>query len=356
MHLRRPTKAFASFRRSSQTAFDRIRVMESVPRPRPTTNPYNKMLSAAVSADRRLEHQHFSWRAALFSGYEVFHWHWPEAALSGISRWRIAGKHIAMAALIIKHRLARIAVVRTVHNIELPDTNRVALWLLRTIERGTTLRIVLNEHTDLARGQASVLILHGHYCDWFADLPREERIRGRIGYFGAIRRYKGVSALLDAYQAVASTDESASLRIGGKPSTPEIGDSIRTALAELPRAEGTLAFLSDAELVELATASQVVVLPYRHMHNSGSVLAALSLNRPVLVPRTPTNEALGREVGPKWVLMFDGDLDAEDIRRALNATSQLDPGSAPDLSKRDWAHVGEQHAQAYCHALQLRRR
>ena len=40
-----------------------------------------------------------------------------------------------------------------------------------------------------------------------------------------------------------------------------------------------------------------MVLPYRQMHNSGAVLAALSLDRPVLVPATD-QRGLGAEVGP----------------------------------------------------------
>ena len=59
--------------------------------------------------------------------------------------------------------------------------------------------------------------------------------------------------------------------------------------------------------------SELVVLPYHQMHNSGSVLAALSLDRSVLVPDSEFNRSLAEEVGPGWVVTYDGDLTAESI-------------------------------------------
>ena len=50
------------------------------------------------------------------------------------------------------------------------------------------------------------------------------------------------------------------------------------------------------------------MLPYRHMHNSGAALTALSLDRPVLVPETDVNRDLARETGPGWVVTFAGEL------------------------------------------------
>lgn len=332
-----------------------IRAMQSVPAPRVTTNPYNKLLDASLASSAEVQHQQFTWRGALLGRYDVFHWHWPEAALDGSTWWKVAAKHLLLGALIARHRMSRVAVVRTVHNLGLPDTNRVARLLLKAIDRGTTLRITLNEETRLPEGQSYELIPHGHYRDWFASFSREEPVPGRVGYFGNIRRYKSIDALLDAYEQACQTDQTVSLRVGGRPSSSELLDSVALRFSTLPRAEAKLEFLSDEELVSLASASQVVVLPYRFMHNSGSALAALSLDRPVLVPRNPTNEALAREVGEGWVLMYDGDLDAADLLDALAQTGDRDRNQVPDLSARDWDDAGSRYAAAYRRAWGLRR-
>lgn len=332
-----------------------LRVMQSLGAPRPTTNPYNKQLDDALAAAPGIQHLHFSWRTALFGRYDAFHWHWPEAKLHGSSWWKSLGKFALTSALVLRHSLStRIATVRTVHNIELPDDTPARLWLLRRIDNMTDFRIVINRTTPLAPGTPHSVILHGHYRDWYAPLPRAERIPGRIGSFGGVRRYKGLDSLVDAYAAAHAIDSDLSLRIGGRPSSAGLGDELRAIAASLPGVSLHLEFLSDEQLVELATSSELVVLAYRFMHNSGSVLAALSLDRPVLVPRNAANEALADEVGSAWVLMYDEELGGDDLLDAHRRVADLT--GSPDLSHRDWADAGAAHVRAFREAVAVKRR
>lgn len=333
-----------------------LRVMQSFGAPRTTTNPYITMLDASLAATPGIEHVRFSWRQALWGRYDVFHWHWPEVKLHGGSALSSVAKYALTALLAMRHAVSRrTAVVRTVHNLELPDDNAARVWLLRRIERQADHRIVLNETTDLPAGTSKSVILHGHYRDWYAPQPRAARVRGRLGTFGGVRRYKGVAGFVDAYAAAVAHDPTLSMTVGGKASTPELAADLQARVEGVPGVELRLEFLTDAELVELVTASELVVLAYRFMHNSGSVLAALSLDRPVLVPRNAPNEALADEVGPEWVQMYDGEVDADDLRRALQAVRAVD-GGRPDLSRREWADAGAAHAAVYRTAVQDRRR
>jgi glycosyltransferase involved in cell wall biosynthesis len=332
-----------------------IRVMQSFGAPRVTTNPYITMLDQALAASDEVEHLRFSWKRALLGRYDVFHWHWPEVKLHAGSSVSAFGKYVLATLLSLRHSFSRrIAVVRTVHNLELPDDNAARLWLLRRIEHQADHRIVLNETTLLPEGTARTVILHGHYRDWYRPQPRAERVPGRLGTFGGVRRYKGVSGFVDAYAEAVTRDDDLSMVIGGKASTQELADDLRARVDGLPGVTLQLAFLSDAELVELVTASELVVLAYRFMHNSGSVLAALSLDRPVLVPRNEPNEALAAEVGPEWVQMYDGEVDGQALTDALREVRAI-TSERPDLSRREWADAGAAHASAYRAALRGRR-
>lgn len=332
----------------------RVRVMQALGVPLPTTNPYNKMLDEALGNTEGLEHVRFSWREALFGKYDAFHWHWPEVKMHGSTWWKSAGKYLLTALLALRHRFSRkIAVVRTVHNIELPDDNAVRLWLLRFIDKHTDYRIVINTTTELPPGTPHSLILHGHYKDWYAEYPAAEKIPGRLGTFGGVRRYKGVNSLVDAYAGAVEIEPQLSLYIGGRPSTEELADDLRQRTKDLPEVILKLEFLSDAELVELATSSQLVVLAYRFMHNSGSVLAALSLDRPVLVPRNAPNEALAEEVGEDWVIMYDDELDADTLVEAWRKASRIT--GSPDMSRRDWADAGRAHRDAFRAGVAVKR-
>lgn len=332
-----------------------IRVMQSFGAPRVTTNPYITMLDTALASTDGIEHLRFSWREALLGRYDVFHWHWPEVKLHGGSAISSVGKYALTAMLALRHGLSRrIAVVRTVHNLDLPDDNAARLWLLRRIDRQADHRIVLNATTPLPPGTAQTLILHGHYRDWYGRERRAEREPGRFGTFGGVRRYKGVSGFVDAYAEAVEIDPQISMIIGGKASSPELADDLRARVADLPGVVLQLEFLTDAELVQLVTGSELIVLAYRFMHNSGSVLAALSLDRPVLVPRNAPNEALAAEVGAEWVQMYDDDLDGEGLLRARDAVREI-TAARPDLSRREWDDAGTAHAAAYRAALHARR-
>jgi beta-1,4-mannosyltransferase len=329
--------------------------MQSFRAPRPTTNPYITMLDQSLREELGDGHRRFDWREALLTRYDVFHWHWPEGKLEGTRWWKAAGKHVLVLALVLKHRLTGVAVTRTVHNVKLPDVPRVSRWLLQLIDRFTDHRIVLNETTVLPISQSRSVIVHADYQQWYARYQASEIVRGRVGAFGAVRRYKSLDALLLAYSGAVTQRPDLSLRIGGRPSTDELRSGIENDVAQLPGAAATLRFITDEELVELVTSCQLVVLAYRFMHNSGSVLAALSLGRPVLVPRNDVNEALADEVGHDWVHVFDGDLDADALLRALAATEDLAPGSMPDLSGRGWKKTGSDHRAAYETAIRRRR-
>lgn len=332
-----------------------IRVMQSFRIPRVTTNPYITMLDRALEETISIEHLRFDWRTAIFGRYEVFHWHWPEGKLHGAKWWKTFGKHLLVVAIVLRHRLTGIAVVRTVHNVALPDVNLLSRWVLLAIDRTTDFRIVLNETTPLRSDQPHALILHGDYRSWFSPYTPSPIVSHRIGYFGGIRRYKSVDSLVSAFADAVRSNPSLSLRIGGRPSSDAIADSLTRRMGSVPNAQLELGFLSDDQLVDLVTSSQLIVLAYTFMHNSGSVLAALSLGRPVLVPRNAANQALAEEVGAQWVLMFDGELSSPQLSAAVEASRASADHSGPDLSRRGWSDAGEAHARAYQFALSERR-
>jgi beta-1,4-mannosyltransferase len=109
------------------------------------------------------------------------------------------------------------------------------------------------------------------------------------------------------------------------------------ATADDSRLRVTERFLDDDELARVIRAADHVVLPYRRVLNSGSALLALTLGRPVLLPRTPTFEALRTRLGAGWVSLFDAPLQAAEL-----AAAAVPAEEAPDLSWCDWERVSEQ--------------
>ena len=112
-----------------------------------------------------------------------------------------------------------------------------------------------------------------------------------------------------------------------------------------------LEFVDDDVLVREISAASLVVLPYAEMHNSGAALVALSLDRPIVVPRTPSNTALADEVGHAWVRQYDGELTEDVLMSALSAADAVGSDERPKLEGRDWDSIGRQHRDVYQDAI-----
>lgn len=328
-------------------------VMESLTRLRPTTNPYLVQLCEALRDTPGIDLSFFSWKRAILGRLDVFHVHWPELLVGGHRLSGRVARRLLTAAFLVRVRLSRVAVVRTLHNLERPsDTSKIDLALLKMLDRLTTLTITLNDDTPVPDGHARRTILHGHYRDWFTPHLAPAAIKGRMGYVGLIRRYKGVEQLIDAFRALDA--DGSTLSVAGRPSTNDLEAELVALAADDERIEFLFRFLDDAELVARIAEAEFIVLPYRHMHNSGTALAALSVGRPILVPDNEVNRALATEVGEYWVHLFDGDLTDTDLARVRAAIS-VGTHDSPDLSQRDWSTVGAAHSEAFHAAFALRR-
>lgn len=329
---------------------ERIRVLESFAEPRGTTNPYVKMLASAVQAQPGVELLYFSWRTALIGRYDVFHVHWPEMLMGGHRPLGRGVRRTLTTLLCLRLLLTRTPVVRTWHNLHRPSgLARIDHLLLHVFDRLTVLRIRLNDSGPMPVDSPFVTILHGDYRDWYASFPQPEAHPGRSVFVGLIRRYKGVEQLLEAFEGVQDPD--LSLYVAGHPSTEELRGVVSDLVRSDARVTASLQFLDDGEYVAAVAGAELVVLPYRHMHNSGSVLAALSLGRPVLVPDNEVNRRLADEVGPGWVHLYQDEIDSGDLVAAFASMRRTPLTGSPDLSLRTWEATGVEHVRAFRRAL-----
>lgn len=325
-----------------------VRVLQSFKQPGPQTNPYIAQLLESLSATDGVQVHCFSWRHAVMGGYDVFHAHWPESLIEQRGVVSTYGRRAIYAFVLLRLWMQGIPVVRTVHNLELPQG---VSWfdrrLLLATERLTRVRIVLNEFTPVSSDSISVLIEHGHYRSWFAPYFRPDPVAGRVLFFGKIRRYKNVEGLVAAFRAMPEVVPAPNLHVVGDPSTPQLAESLRSIADGDERIQLRFGHISDTELVKEVGEASIVVLPYPEMHNSGSVLAALSMSRPVLVPDNEFNRALGDEVGVPWVFRYPGVLTSTHLRDVLERISARNLEGDPDLKQREWDTAGQRHLDAY---------
>ncbi|RME68111.1 MAG: glycosyltransferase [Verrucomicrobia bacterium] len=142
---------------------------------------------------------------------------------------------------------------------------------------------------NLSRGEARAAL----------SLPENARV---FLFFGAIRRYKGVPDLIDAFRRLPHAD--ARLVIAGKPWDTALHREIAATTARDRRIQIHAEFVPDDKVQVYLNACDAVVLPYRDYLTSGAVVLAMSFARACIVPaRGSMAEALGPEGG----LFYDPD-------------------------------------------------
>lgn len=323
---------------------ERIRVLHVLPAPDGTTQYVDHMIGGAPPEIRILT---FSWPRAILGAYDVLHVHWPEFLVRQRTPVGRFVKVLLAYALLLRLELTETPVVRTAHNIAPHESgDRLERAFLDALDRRTALWIRLNSTTPLPPGVRSATIPHGHYRSVFPPDPGTGPEPGRLVQFGLIRRYKGIERLLDVFRAV--NDPAMRLTIVGKSQDTALADHVAAVAAADDHIEARLEFVPDDVLAREVRRAELVVLPYQEMHNSGAALLALSLDRPVLVPRSAATDDLAREVGEGWVIMFDDMLQPADLLRAIAvARMTRGRGTRPHLDARDWEQIGRSHAAAY---------
>nr|WP_246306501.1 glycosyltransferase [Herbiconiux flava] len=289
----------------------------------------------------------FDWKNALHGHYDVLHIHWPEFLVRGVSKRDALLSLVRLPRLLRKLKRDRIGVVRTLHNLTPHESGHpLEARLTAALDGRVHKYIALNPVTTI-NGESPELILHGDYVERFSVHPRAVQQPGRVLYFGLVRPYKGIDTLIDRFAEIDTPG--LSLRIVGRPNSDAMRRLVLQAEADDPRVSARLEFVADKEMVAEVTAAQLIVLPYREMHNSGILLVALSLGRPVLTLDTPVNRSISQEVGPGWIWFYTGELSSEIIEGTLEEVAALDrPGDAhPTFDSRDWASVGRKHGDVY---------
>jgi len=350
--------------RSAMRATKELRVLAW---PIDPLNPYTASLYAQMEDDASIEA--FS-VGSLRRRHDIWHIHWPEALLNIRNPVLAAVKIAAFLGMIDSVRLRGGKIVWTVHNLNAHDNlhpRLEALFYRRFIPRvdgvislsETGLAMAYEKFSRL-RSLPAAIIRHGHYRDRY--LPCADDARSSLGipgnarvilFFGEVRAYKNVDALVRAFRDVADTN--ARLLVAGRPKSPASGESVMKEAAPDPRVQLSLSFIEPERVGGYFKAADLVVLPYRHILNSGAALLALSFNRPVLVPDLGSMSDLRNDFGGSWVRMYSGEIDAAKLTSALAWAAQPRPALCPMPTDYLWNTIRAQTLEFYREVLGARR-
>ena len=155
---------------------------------------------------------------------------------------------------------------------------------------------------------------------------------------GALRAYKGVEVLLDAFSAVHAAIAEARLIVAGRTGQQGVGRFVwlRPGVLVMPR------YIDDSTIQYLLRAADFGVFAFRRVMVSSSVLLAETFGLPVIVPDLPTLREMVQP-GHNGLLYPAGDVDA--LACALFGAiglsgadrAALGRGALEDIRRRDWS-------------------
>jgi len=310
-------------------------------------NPYNSLLYSALNnlGVNVIEAKRVANNP--FIPFDILHLHWPEYPLSEGLPKLITGL-IRVFALTLLAKMRGAKVVWTVHNLRPHERRWPKLeplfykWLVTVVDGAIFLSkrtAALVREDPLLRPllhKPWVVIPHGHYRDAYPSPPSREKAREQLGlddgarvllFFGQMRPYKGIEQLMEAFRCVRDPD--VRLLIAGKPSSPAYAECLRNRATEDHRIVFLPGFFAEREVPVFFAACDVVVLPYTSILNSGSVLLALSFEKPVLAARLGSLPEIAKGLEEGWVMLYDPPLTGEHLRKRL-----LTPPGSKELLER----------------------
>jgi beta-1,4-mannosyltransferase len=271
-------------------------------------------------------------------GWRILHLHWvfgfsfPWAGRNG--RWPA---QLWFGLILLTCRAIGLRIVWTAHNA-LPHDQVFANDLLgrRWLIRASSLVIA---HDARALEQLSGLGLAPRRAEVIAPGPfsppvSQDRVPPgsrkppwTLLFFGNVLPYKGVEDLLTA---VADLDRTVRLRVMVAGACPD--SALREHLHELAGASDgrvvpRLARVPDSEVAPLLASCDAVVLPYRNVTTSSTVLLALEHGCPVLVPDLPAFRDLAGEGIRRYPPGVDG------LRAELIEFASLSPDALARASR-----------------------
>jgi beta-1,4-mannosyltransferase len=188
---------------------------------------------------------------------------------------------------------------------------------------------------------------HGSYFEYYLNIVSKTEARDKLNlspneivflFFGQIRKYKGVLDLIESFKELKYPD--VKLMIAGMPLNNDIRNSIIEKINDQDKFEYFLEFIPDNEVQYFFNACDIVVLPYKKILTSGSVLLALSFGSFILAPSIGNiteimDERIGYFYNPNYKIT------ALDLERAiLNYKKNYEKKVALEISQKfSWQNI-----------------
>ena len=224
---------------------------------------------------------------ARFSGISVFHFH-------------IFYTNILVLLNVLLVKLLFGKVVLTIHDVTSFSSNKDSRYINSLMYKLTDLILTHNQFSkdEVVKINASLkgiihIVPHGNYTPFITLQKDKKKSREYLGlpknkkillFFGMIKKVKGLDVLLESLAKVVHLDSDIVLLIAGSPWENDFEFS-EEIIRDRNLSQHIILhkrFISHDDVEHYYCASDLVVLPYKKIYQSGVLMMALSYGKPVL--------------------------------------------------------------------------
>ena len=271
-------------------------------------------------------------------------------------------------------KLFRRKLILTVHDVgslagHVTGKRMVTGWIYRLADR-----VIVHNNVSMRELIANrvppeiiTIIPHGHFLESAIEMPPKETARRRLEiepsakvvlFFGQIKDTKGLDLLIEALPAVANEVPEVLLLIAGRPWKTSFSrfDELIEKLNVRARCRLHIGFVPIDKVGDFYAAADLVALPYRRIYQSGVLLMAMTLARPVVVSDLAGMTEIVSDGENGYVFRQESKEGlAKVLVRALQdeAGSRLLTERALDYIREhhDWDQIGRSTAKLYQEVL-----
>lgn len=278
-------------------------------------NPYQALLAKSLAKECDIVMLDYPQGLRPFSNLNkqnpdinVLHLHWVAELIGRIS-WSKSNiafyVKLALIALdIIRIKRKKVKLVWTIHNkFSHQGLNPKRELIIRRLLLRLVDKVILHSQEALIEvselygidfSKKAVVIPHGNYDNCYPK-PSDTRVKSKtnnnlpdhnlqILYFGSIRPYKGVDALIKAFNSVPQNNELKLLLTGNVPNK-EYKKELTNLINNNPNIESDFNYISDQKLVNNLANADVVIIPFVDTLTSGSTILAMTSAKALILPQ-----------------------------------------------------------------------
>ncbi len=301
-------------------------------------------------------------RTCLIQRPDVIHLDWIQSYYFAQRSWQTYIRSFVFILEIFLLRMTSVKLIWTIHNLyphnALPS--RVQRLVRSYFAKECTLVRVFSETTkeDVCHNfnvePAKVFVVpEGSYIDHYPNTYSNNEAKSSLGlshfsrvllFIGGISEYKGVPDLIDAFNAIENETKAGSLLlIAGKVKGGNLLQEINHAIKGKVDVKLVDEFVSDEDIDLFLNASDLVVLPFKAITNSGSVILAMGYGKPIV---TLAGSAVVARLSHQKNLLFKRSESLKSkLEEVINMSSEelmaIGKNNASAASKLRWEDFGE---------------